>query len=694
MLPPCQTQKCGMVQLYCSEQIAIPETFPNILKTYAKAAIRTQPYDLLRWSAAYFRCLANNAPPPAKIRLERACRQGSITKGYLKVLVAQVGKGFFISRCLLQERWKALCLDEDDLLKYLSLCRMLNWPQVHWLKVLAVMIGSLNETPNDTMVMLCELLTDDMDGGLARIPFWMFKICYTFVAKLDCSQEQCFVNGQLVLPWGGLEEQTPMESLPRVLSATLLKDTIIASCKAKFDKSNYKGTPCPLEMPSTNDTTSIDFMISSNLGDPKQFFDKCEDFESIMLLLQDAQENPITENDFKGPHYISEEQLKKARKKEDKINAKREEQAENMADNAKDHIQKEALQMLQEVGPPWTWLHQFTDKAQNTASYNFIDQESIKSFANITDGTSEESFDFVKEEPKEVDVISSSSSCNKTEIVEETNNMESLKTLLEEGAQQNQYDLDSASSVISFLRSDERSIAQLEGERFYPKLNLPEVIGVLERADANGIMFSNIDELIAHIKKSFPTNTDDFPIKTTQTPHPESLQIDDVTQLHNFTDEGSISIPSEWKETIPKQVQIDAAIDVPKETESKQKLDEENLKAVEKDEITKVFENTVGIPAEQVAKMPKFCFETKDEDELVLGLIPTEKPSEKDEQEDQDQDMSSVLSDVHVEGSESGYRQDDEDILKYDSQEQLAKAKVLRDDMNFYCCVSFFDFKP
>ena len=50
--------------------IQIPSDFPGILKQYTKAAIRTQPRDLLLWSAAYFRCLARGEPPPAKDRLE------------------------------------------------------------------------------------------------------------------------------------------------------------------------------------------------------------------------------------------------------------------------------------------------------------------------------------------------------------------------------------------------------------------------------------------------------------------------------------------------------------------------------------------------------------------------------------------------------------------------------------------------
>lgn len=39
----------------CNQTIVIPPTLPDILKAYAKAAMRTQPPDLLRWSGAYFR---------------------------------------------------------------------------------------------------------------------------------------------------------------------------------------------------------------------------------------------------------------------------------------------------------------------------------------------------------------------------------------------------------------------------------------------------------------------------------------------------------------------------------------------------------------------------------------------------------------------------------------------------------------
>lgn len=57
---------------------------------FSTAALKTQPYDLLRWSAAYFRCLSLDVLPPVKPRYEHENVFGCLTKGYLKVLLSQV----------------------------------------------------------------------------------------------------------------------------------------------------------------------------------------------------------------------------------------------------------------------------------------------------------------------------------------------------------------------------------------------------------------------------------------------------------------------------------------------------------------------------------------------------------------------------------------------------------------------------
>ncbi|EDS29463.1 conserved hypothetical protein [Culex quinquefasciatus] len=186
-------------EIYCPEQIVIPENFNNVLKVYAKAVIRTQPFDLLRWSAAYFRCLALERTPPVKPRYEPELRRGRLSGGALRVLIDQLGKGFFVQKRILQEKWQGLCLPEDDLLNLLSLLRMLDWPQLHWLKIVAVFIGQLSDSLPRTAEMICELLTEEPEGGPAPIPLWMFKECFLAVARLDCGALQTFVDGRKVL---------------------------------------------------------------------------------------------------------------------------------------------------------------------------------------------------------------------------------------------------------------------------------------------------------------------------------------------------------------------------------------------------------------------------------------------------------------------------------------------------------------
>lgn len=44
-----------MVVAVAVEETRVPAPLPGILKEYTKAAIRTQPRDLLAWSAAYFK---------------------------------------------------------------------------------------------------------------------------------------------------------------------------------------------------------------------------------------------------------------------------------------------------------------------------------------------------------------------------------------------------------------------------------------------------------------------------------------------------------------------------------------------------------------------------------------------------------------------------------------------------------------
>lgn len=156
--------------------------------------------------------------------MEPEQRFGALTRGLLRTLRDQLGRGFFVDRAVLLRHWQALALPADDLLAFLSLCRMLHWPQVHWLKLFAVMVGSLCEVSRrrdgdgtvfvynalmrkrsstqtllDTLTVCCELLTDDVEGSPSPIPMWMLRECYVFLAELDCSEEQHFHDGRKIM---------------------------------------------------------------------------------------------------------------------------------------------------------------------------------------------------------------------------------------------------------------------------------------------------------------------------------------------------------------------------------------------------------------------------------------------------------------------------------------------------------------
>lgn len=47
--------------------------------------------------------------------------------------------------------------------------------------------------------MICELLTDDVEGSPAPIPMWMLRECYVYLAELDCGIAQRFVDGRKVV---------------------------------------------------------------------------------------------------------------------------------------------------------------------------------------------------------------------------------------------------------------------------------------------------------------------------------------------------------------------------------------------------------------------------------------------------------------------------------------------------------------
>ncbi|KAJ7375715.1 Ropporin-1-like protein [Desmophyllum pertusum] len=123
--------------IYCSQQINIPPELPDILKQFTKAAIRTQPKDVLQWAYAYF------VGPSLRTALDE-----------------------------LLNGWEVLLKNSNGVIFWLFACSGI----LHH--------GSAR---NLTLAMktVCEILSTDLEGGPARIPFSLFKELYTYLAEID-----------------------------------------------------------------------------------------------------------------------------------------------------------------------------------------------------------------------------------------------------------------------------------------------------------------------------------------------------------------------------------------------------------------------------------------------------------------------------------------------------------------------------
>ncbi|XP_038179845.1 ropporin-1-like protein [Arvicola amphibius] len=173
--------------MFCAQQIHIPPELPDILKQFTKAAIRTQPVDVLQWSAGYFSALSRGDPLPVKDRIEMPVAtqktDTGLTQGLLKVLHKQCSHKQYVELSDLEKKWKNLCLPVEKLRALLELDP--GDDKIEWIKFLALGCSSLGGTLNTAMKNVCEILTADPEGGPAQIPFDTFAYIYQYLTSLD-----------------------------------------------------------------------------------------------------------------------------------------------------------------------------------------------------------------------------------------------------------------------------------------------------------------------------------------------------------------------------------------------------------------------------------------------------------------------------------------------------------------------------
>ncbi|XP_053100936.1 ropporin-1 isoform X2 [Hemicordylus capensis] len=205
------------------KQVCIPPELPDLLKQFTKAAIRTQPPDLIQWASEYFSAMARGEVPPVRERPERVplSNWAELTPELLKVLHQRVGGRLIVHVDELAQMWKVLNLPTDLFESVMNVGRFTE--EIEWLKFLALACSSLGVTIAKTLKIICEVLSNEGDTGpCARIPFSTFQFLYTYIAEVDgeisashVSRMLNYIEQEIIGP-DGLIKVTDFTQNPRV----------------------------------------------------------------------------------------------------------------------------------------------------------------------------------------------------------------------------------------------------------------------------------------------------------------------------------------------------------------------------------------------------------------------------------------------------------------------------------------------
>lgn len=172
----------------------------------------------------------------------------------------------------------------------------------------------------------------------------------------------------------------------------------------KTNPENINDSSCLDLLSTRKSTTSVDcddsikinsnFLFVGDYSNPYEVIRRSPDFDSIILMLHEIQSDDL--HKYEGPHRVTKANLEHAKKRAIEINEKRQEMTQMYENQVLKYLHAERVDMLKEIGPPWSWLHQFASHNSRNKSYNFVEYESIASDLTPPE-SSDESFDFERE---------------------------------------------------------------------------------------------------------------------------------------------------------------------------------------------------------------------------------------------------------------------------------------------------------
>lgn len=218
---------------------------------------------------------------------------------------------------------------------------------------------------------------------------------------------------------------------------------------------------------------------------------------------------------YDGPDHITEENLAHARQRELELIKQREQQSKLIDETAKQQMTDNQLELLRQIEPPWSWIHEFAQQNNMKKSYNFIECESIPSNATPAE-SSDESFDFERgkfiSSASSDTTLDSEDSCEiaaKIELLPKQNSELSIKTDVTSMANDfineiidtiiTDKKIDIATDTKSLLSFLEQEI----GKKDENNLNMIALERYLLEAENKGMKFENLDQLQEYLKEKF-----------------------------------------------------------------------------------------------------------------------------------------------------------------------------------------------
>ncbi|XP_025200437.1 ropporin-1-like protein [Melanaphis sacchari] len=163
--------------------IIVPESLPDILKKYVKAAIRSQPEDIISWSAEYFKStddqyvsLGTKNSINTKQKMDRTL---------FRILAFQLGTTIGTKERI-EEVWSDLSLD-FNLLEQIYTIGNFRGEHVDMVEFLGITFGHWTKSLKETILLCCEAFCKCLatDGYFMHVDI-ACKL-YEYLAKLDCS---------------------------------------------------------------------------------------------------------------------------------------------------------------------------------------------------------------------------------------------------------------------------------------------------------------------------------------------------------------------------------------------------------------------------------------------------------------------------------------------------------------------------